>query len=266
RALQQEQAGVDDDALSHLVDRSGGDGRHLLTSLEVALALSATRNQEGDLRISLQDAEGALGASVVRYGLDDHYDVVSAFIKSIRGSDPDAALHYLARMLAAGEDARFIARRLVIAASEDIGLADPLALLVATAAAQAVEFVGLPEARINLAHATVHLCLAPKSNSAYAGITAASVDIGTRVIGEVPAHLRDGHYVSAQKLGHGSEYQSPHDSSTAWVQQQYLPEELRAARYYSPTVQGAEKRLAEQWHERRRDIPPPEAKSGETSE
>ena len=168
RGLVAEAATATDGAVDHLVDRAGADGRHLLTSLEVALALAAARSAseprpEGPVHLELVDAEGALGASPVRYGRDDHYDVVSAFIKSIRGSDVDAALHWLARMLEAGEDARFIARRLVVSASEDVGMADPFALMVAKAAANAVEFVGLPEARINLAQATVHLALAPKS-------------------------------------------------------------------------------------------------------
>jgi len=265
RALEHERAEADAEAVEHLIDRAGGDGRHLLTSLEVALALAAARTGGGALQISLQDAEEALGASAVRYGRDDHYDVVSAFIKSIRGSNPDAALHWLARMLAAGEDARFIARRLVVSASEDIGMADPLALVVANAAAQAVEFVGLPEARINLAQATVHLCLAPKSNSAYAGIAAASQDVETRVIGEVPAHLRDGHYAAASKLGHGNEYQSPHLDPRGWIDQQYLPAELAEVVYYLPSHQGAEARLVAHWRERCRDIPPNEAESGETT-
>ncbi len=177
---------------------------------------------------------GALGASPVRYGRDDHYDVVSAFIKSIRGSDVDAALHWLARMLAAGEDARFIARRLVISASEDIGMADPFALMVANAAASAVEFVGLPEARINLAQATVHLALAPKSNTAYAALGRAEADVRSRAVGEVPAHLRDASYRGAEQLGHGSGYRYPHDHPGGWVDQQYLPDELVDVRYYQP--------------------------------
>src|SRR5690606_34855838 len=150
----------------------------------------------------------------------------SAFIKSIRGSDPDAALHWLARMLEAGEDARFIARRLVISASEDIGMADPFALMVANAAASAVEFVGLPEARINLAQATVHLALAPKSNTAYMGILAAEDDVRSRPVGEVPPHLRDAHYRGAAQLGHGRGYHYPHDAPGGWIAQQYLPDEL----------------------------------------
>ena len=256
RALDSEQASADAEAVDHLVDRSGGDGRHLLTSVEVALALASTRDPSvPSVHVALEDAEGALGASAVRYGQDDHYDVISAFIKSIRGSDPDAALHWLARMLAAGEDARFIARRLVIAASEDVGMADPFALLIANAAAQAVEFVGLPEARINLAQATVHLALAPKSNSAYQGLLAAAAEVESSVIGEVPPHLRDGHYQGAQHLGHGTDYRTPHGDPRGWIEQQYLPEELSDSSYYVPTANGAEGRLVERWRERRGDIP-----------
>ena len=263
RGLDAEGAVADDDALDHLVERCGGDGRHLLTSLEVALALAQARcsadpGYAGPVRLALVDAEGALGASPVRYGRDDHYDVVSAFIKSIRGSDPDAALHWLARMLEAGEDARFIARRLVIAASEDIGMADPFALMVANAAAQAVEFVGLPEARINLAQATVHLALAPKSNAVYLGINAAQSDVRSRPVGEVPAHLRDAHYGGAAKLGHGAGYRYPHDHPGGWVAQQYLPDELADAVYYRPSDLGAEARLVARWRERRGQVPAPQ--------
>jgi putative ATPase len=264
RGLTAEGATAAPDALDHLVERAGGDGRHLLTSLEVALALAEARNPDGPLRLELVDAEGALGASPVRYGRDDHYDVVSAFIKSIRGSDPDAALHWLARMLEAGEDARFIARRLVIAASEDVGMADPFALMVANAAARAVEFVGLPEARINLAQATVHLALAPKSNTAYAGLNAAMADVRSRPVGEVPAHLRDASYRGAEKLGHGAGYRYPHDAPAGWVEQQYLPDELLGTRYYEPSAQGAEARLVARWRERRGEVPAAEPGIGET--
>jgi putative ATPase len=265
RALTLEQAEADPEAVEHLIDRSGGDGRQLLTSLEVALALASSRDDNAEtVRVVLIDAEGALGASAVRYGRDDHYDVVSAFIKSIRGSDPDAALHWLARMLTAGEDARFIARRLVIAASEDIGMADPFSLLIAQAAAQAVEFVGLPEARINLAQATVHLALAPKSNSAYQGLIEATVDVEDGAIGEVPPHLKDGHYKGASTLGHGNDYQYPHTDPSGWIEQQYLPEELADSTYYRPTGNGAEARLAARWRELRGDIPTTSAHSDET--
>ncbi|MFZ4517726.1 MAG: replication-associated recombination protein A [Microthrixaceae bacterium] len=264
RGLEAEGATADEEALAHLVDRSGGDGRHLLTSLEVAVALAAGRADGAPVHVSLLDAEGALGASPVRYGRDDHYDVVSAFIKSIRGSDPDAALHWLARMVEAGEDPRFIARRLVVAASEDIGMADPLALVVADAAARAVEFVGFPEARINLAQAAVHLALAPKSNAAYAGLEAALGDVRSGPVGEVPAHLRDASYRGAAQLGHGRGYRYPHDAPGAWVDQQYLPDELAGTVYYRPTSQGAEARLVARWRERRGEVPPEGPAGGET--
>ena len=268
RGLTAEGATADDDAVEHLVQRCGGDGRHLLTSLEVAVALAAARAAaagESAVHLSLDDAEGALGASPVRYGRDDHYDVVSAFIKSIRGSDPDAALHWLARMLEAGEDARFIARRLVISASEDVGLGDPLALVVADAAARAVEFVGLPEARINLAQATVHLALAPKSNAAYMALDRASGDVRSGPVGEVPKHLRDAHYKGAASLGHGKGYRYPHDHPQGWVDQQYLPDELSGVTYYEPTAIGAEGRLVARWRERKGlDNPAPSTPVGDS--
>ena len=205
----------------HLVDKSEGDARHLLTVLEVAHALDGRRPTART--ITLDDAEAALALRSVRYGDDEHYDIISAFIKSIRGSDPDAGLYWLARMLEAGEDARFIARRLVILASEDIGLADPQALLVADAAARAVEYVGLPEVAINLAHAVIHLALAPKSNSVIAALGAATAAVRDRRPGPVPMHLRDAHYRGAQMLGHGKGYVYPHDDPHGWVPQEHLP-------------------------------------------
>jgi putative ATPase len=200
RGLGNEPTEIDDDALKHLVDKSEGDARHLLTVLEVAHALTV---QADRVTITLADAEAALALRSVRYGDDEHYDIISAFIKSIRGSDPDAGLYWLARMLEAGEDARFIARRLVILASEDIGLADPQSLLTADAAARAVEYVGLPEVAINLAHAVIHLALAPKSNSVISALGAATAAVRDRRPGAVPMHLRDAHYKGAQMLGHG---------------------------------------------------------------
>jgi putative ATPase len=244
RGLEVEGATADDDALTHLADRSAGDGRQALTALEVAVALARERNG-GQPRVTLPDAEAALGTRLVRYGRDDHYDVISAFIKSVRGSDPQAALHYLARMLEAGEDARFVARRLVILASEDVGEADPLGLVVATAAAQAVEYVGLPEAQLNLAQATVHLATAPKSNRSALGIWHAREDVRNGVGGEVPVHLRDAHYRSAHSLGHGVGYDYPHDDPRGWVRQQYLPDEARDAVYYRPSGHGYEQEIAE---------------------
>ncbi|MCW2759115.1 MAG: Recombination protein MgsA, partial [Nocardioidaceae bacterium] len=178
---------------------------------------------------------------------DQHYDVISAFIKSIRGSDADAALHYLARMIEAGEDARFIARRLVISASEDIGLADPTALTTAVAAAQAVQLVGLPEAALNLAQATVALAVAPKSNAVTLGIGAATADVRRGLTGAVPAHLRDAHYAGSKKLGHGQTYQYAHDAPFGIAEQQYPPDELLDATYYQPTTHGAEAAVKERW-------------------
>jgi putative ATPase len=185
--------------------------------------------------------------AAVRYDRagDQHYDVISAFIKSIRGSDADAALHYLARMIEAGEDARYIARRLIVHASEDVGMADPSALGVAVAAAQAVEFVGLPEARINLAQATIHLALAPKSNSVVKAISAAGQDVRAGLAGQVPAHLRDAHYPGAERLGHGQGYQYPHDVDEGIVAQQYAPDQVAGRRYYEPTRRGAEARYTD---------------------
>jgi putative ATPase len=246
RGLDVEYADADDDALAHLAERAGGDGRHALTSLEVAVALARAREPDAATPVvSAADAEAALGTKLHRYGRDEHYDVISAFIKSIRGSDPQAGLHYLARMLEAGEDARFIARRLVILASEDIGEADPMGLVVATSAAHAVEYVGLPEAQLNLAQAVVHLATAPKSNRAAEGIWRAREDVRNGVGGEVPVHLRDAHYRSAHSLGHGVGYEYPHDDARGWVHQQYLPDEARDAVYYEPSRHGYEQEIAE---------------------
>jgi putative ATPase len=236
RGLGNEPAKIDDDASAHLVQRSEGDARHLLTVLEVAHALAV---EDGRDRITLEDAEAALAMRSVRYGDDEHYDIVSAFIKSIRGSDPDAGLYWLARMLEAGEDPRFVARRLVILASEDVGLADPQALLVADAAARAVEFVGMPEAQLNLGHAVVYLASAPKSNSAATALWAAQADVRDRPAGAVPGHLRDSHYPGAAKLGHGEGYVYPHDEPGGWVDQQYRPDG-HVERYWRPTGHGAD--------------------------
>ena len=231
RGLEAESAAADDDAVVLLAERSGGDGRQLLTSLEVALALATDRKHPA---MTLADAEDAIGTRALRYGEDEHYDVISAFIKSIRGSDPDAGVYWLARMLEAGEDARFIARRLVILASEDIGMGDPTALTVATAAAHAVEFVGLPEAQLNLAQAVIHLASAPKSNSAAMAIWNARSYLQEHPNGEVPRHLRDGHYQGAKKLGHGKGYEYPHDHPGGRVEQRYLPEGVDVT-FYKPT-------------------------------
>lgn len=251
KGLRAEGAAADEDALAHLAGHANGDGRHVLTSLEVAVAIARARQQheaggaaaDGAAVVTLADAEAALGTKALRYGRDEHYDVISAFIKSMRGSDPDAALYYLARMLEAGEDARFIARRIVIAASEDVGMADPQALVVAVAAAHAVEHVGLPEAQLNLAQAVVHLATAPKSNRAALGIWRAREDVRHGPSVEVPAHLRDAHYAGAEKLGHGVGYDYPHDHPEGWVPQQYLPDEVRERRYYDPSDHGFEQEI-----------------------
>jgi putative ATPase len=249
RGLGDEAAAIDDDALQHLVDKSEGDARHLLTVLEVAHALAVERAQG---RITLDDAEAALALRSVNYGDDEHYDIVSAFIKSIRGSDPDAGVYWLARMLEAGEDARFVARRLVILASEDIGLADPQSLLIANAAAHAVEYVGLPEAALNLAHAVIHLALAPKSNSVVSALGAASAAVRDRRAGPVPMHLRDAHYRGAQSLGHGEGYVYPHDAARGWVPQDHVPAEVAGERFYRPSAHGAEPALYAALEARRR--------------
>ncbi|MFN3254494.1 MAG: replication-associated recombination protein A [Ilumatobacter sp.] len=234
RGLQAEGVTAAADAVTLLVERAGGDGRQVLTSLEVACALSDYTH------IELAHVEAALGTSALRYGRDDHYDVISAFIKSMRGSDADAAVYWLARMLEAGEDARFIARRLVIFASEDIGLADSRSLEVAVAAAHAVEHVGLPEAQLNLAHAAIHLATAPKSNRAALAIWTAREAVRNGATGEVPAHLRDGHYQGAAALGHAVGYEYPHDHDDGWVEQQYLPDRLVGQRWYTPSSHGDE--------------------------
>jgi putative ATPase len=230
------------DAAAHLVLLAGGDARRALTYLE-----SAALGLPDGAEIDLPTLERAVDRAAVRYdrGGDQHYDVISAFIKSIRGSDADAALHYLARMIEAGEDPRFIARRLIVHASEDVGLADPTALQAAVAAAQAVEFVGLPEARINLAQATIHLSLAPKSNAVIRAITAAAQDVRAGLAGPVPTHLRDASYRGAARLGHGRGYEYPHDSPEGVIAQQYAPDAVAGREYYQPTQHGAEARYAE---------------------
>ncbi len=248
RGLDEEGATADDDAVDHLVAQVGGDGRQVLTALEVAVALADTG--VGTPHVALAHVEAALNAKALRYGEDEHYDVISAFIKSIRGSDPDAALYWLALMIESGEDARFIARRLVISASEDIGLADSMGLLVANAAAQAVEFVGFPEARIALAHATVYLATAPKSNRSYAAFGKALADVQEQPRGEVPLHLRGTGYRGAASLGHGEGYDYPHDDPRGWVDQEYRPPGLAGRRYYEPSTHGAERRVAERMAER----------------
>jgi len=244
---------VEPAALEHLVRLAGGDARRSLTYLEAAAGAASAR---GSTTVDLETAETAVDQAAVRYDRqgDQHYDVTSAFIKSIRGSDADAAVHYLARMMEAGEDPRFIARRLVILASEDIGLADPTALTTAVAAAQAVQLIGMPEARLNLAQATIALAVAPKSNAVYKAIDAASADVRAGKIGPVPPHLRDAHYAGAKKIGHGDTYRYSHDEPFGIAEQQYAPDVVADAEYYQPTSLGAEAAVKERWERIRRLI------------
>lgn len=271
---------IDEDARAHLAAVSGGDARRSLTSLEAAAAIAFSEaeqasaepavsaedsadpansaNQAGEsgekstkpaapVRITLAHATEAVDRAAIRYDRsgDQHYDVVSAFIKSMRGSDADAAVHYLARMLEGGEDPRFVARRIMILASEDIGLADPQALQVATAAAQSVALVGMPEARIILSQAVIYCALAPKSNAAYNAINRAIADVRAGAAGQVPVHLRDGHYAGAKQFGHGEGYIYAHDAPGHVAAQQYLPDTLRGTVYYEPTQHGFERTLTE---------------------
>ncbi len=245
---------LEEDARDHLVRLAGGDARRALTYLEAAAGAATSVGGDDAHVITLSLAETAVDQAAVRYDRqgDQHYDVTSAFIKSVRGSDADAALHYLARMVEAGEDPRFIARRLVILASEDIGLADPTALTTAVAVAQAVQLIGMPEARLNLAQATIALALAPKSNAVISAIDRASADVRAGKIGPVPPHLRDAHYGGAKKLGHGVTYKYAHDEPFGIAQQQYAPDVVADAEYYRPTALGAEATLKERWERVRR--------------
>lgn len=244
---------LEPDAEDHLIRLAGGDARRSLTALEAA-ADSALASNEGVITLSL--LESTVDKAAVRYDRDgdQHYDVTSAFIKSIRGSDVDAALHYLARMIEAGEDPRFIARRLVIHASEDVGMADPTALQTCVAAAQAVQLIGLPECTLNLAQATIHLATAPKSNAVTTAIYTAIEDVRKGAIGSVPAHLRDGHYAGAAKLGNAQGYRYPHDVPDGVLTQQYAPDDLVGRDYYEPTGRGNERAVAERLPRLRRVI------------
>jgi len=233
---------IEDEAVAALVHLASGDARRALTALEAA-ATVAEVGDDGTAVVTADVVAQAVDRALLRYDRqgDEHYDVISAFIKSIRGSDPDAAIHYLARMIEAGEDPRFIARRLVISAAEDIGLADPQALQIAVAAADAVAFIGMPEGRIPLAEATIYLATTAKSNAAYAAIDAAIADVRGGGFGRVPKHLRDAHYAGAKRLGHGKGYVYPHDTEVGVAAQQYLPDELVGKRYYNPKALGAER-------------------------
>jgi putative ATPase len=249
RALTAEEASATPEAVSHLVDIAEGDARVALTTVETALALAVAG---GRRQITLEDVEQARQARVLRYGEDEHYDIISAFIKAIRGSDPDAGLYWLARMLEAGEDARYIARRLVILASEDVGMADSMGLVVADAAARAVEFVGLPEAGLNLAHAVVYLATAPKSNTTMAALSRAFDDVRTRQAGAVPASLRSIHPYQRNKLKEGGGYRYPHNDPQGFVVQEYRPTDIAGEvgtptrrLYYRPSPHGEEAAVAQ---------------------
>jgi putative ATPase len=255
RGLEAEGASAPEDALAALVSVAGGDARSALNTLELAVAVARVRRAaagEGDVVVTVADVAAARDGRIVQQGADSHYDQISALIKSVRGSDPDAGLYWLAQMLEAGEDARFLARRLVILASEDVGMADPQALVVADAAARAVEFVGLPEAALNLAQAVVYLATAPKSNRVTVALGRARADVrgGPRVV--VPQHLRDASYKSAEKIGHGAGYRYPHDEPEGWVDQQYRPEGVEGHVYYEPSAHGAEAEIDGRLRSRRR--------------
>lgn len=243
------------EARAAIIRLSSGDARRALTALEAsALVASASASNEGEGKgkgegkpvVTVEIVSSAVDRALLRYDRqgDEHYDVISAFIKSVRGSDVDAALHYLARMIEAGEDPRFIARRVIISAAEDIGMADPQALVIAMAAADAVQLIGMPEGRIPLAEAVVYLATAPKSNAAYLALDAAIADVRAGKIGRVPKHLRDAHYPGAKRLGHGKGYKYAHDAEFGVAEQQYLPDELRGTEYYSPTNNGNERDVA----------------------
>lgn len=235
---------IDEDALSFLADMANGDARAALTAIELGI-LTTERSEDGKIHITLPVAEQCIQKRVIRYDKsgDNHYDTVSAFIKSMRGSDVDAALYYLARMLYAGEDIKFIARRIMICAAEDVGLADPNALNVATSAALAVERIGMPEARIILAEAVSYVASAPKSNASYMAIDAALDYVKNHKTASVPAHLQDAHYKSAEKLGHGVGYQYAHSYPMHYVKQQYLPDGMEDISFYEPTEIGYEKKI-----------------------
>jgi putative ATPase len=255
---------VASDAEDHLVRLASGDVRKALTALEAAASSAVAK---GVTEIDLATAEQAVDVAAVRYDRDgdEHYDVISAFIKSMRGSDVDASLHYLARMLVAGEDPRFIARRLVIFASEDVGMADPTALQIATAAASAVALIGLPECQLNLAQAVIHMATAPKSNGVVAAISEALADVRAGAAGPVPHHLRDAHYPGARGLGHGSGYRYPHDDARGVLAQQYPPDALVGHDYYRPVSRGQESGIAERLPRLRaavRGLPSPGTISG----
>ena len=245
------------EARAAIIRLASGDARRALTALEASALTAVTgHTAKGKPKVTAELVSLAVDRALLRYDRqgDEHYDVISAFIKSIRGSDADAALHYLARMIEAGEDPRFIARRIIISAAEDVGLADPQALVIAVAAADAVQLIGMPEGRIPLAEAVVYLATAPKSNAAYLGIDRAIADVRAGKIGRVPKPIRDAHYAGAKRLGHGKGYVYPHDADLGVVEQQYPPNELLASRYYEPTEHGNERDVSARWAKLRRII------------
>lgn len=237
---------IDDDAADFLADISNGDARNALNAVELGI-ISTNRSEDGKIHITLEVAEECIQKRVIRYDKtgDNHYDTISAFIKSMRGSDPDAALYYLARMLYAGEDIKFIARRIMICASEDVGNADPQALTVAVSACEAIERIGMPEAQIILAQAVTYIATAPKSNASYVGIDKAMAQVAGEKTAVIPPHLQDAHYKSAAKLGHGTGYLYAHDYPMHYVKQQYLPDTLVGRKFYEPTDNGYEKHIRE---------------------
>ena len=245
---------IDDDALDFLSDMANGDARSALTAIELGV-LTTEPSADGKIHITLSVASECIQRRVVKYDKsgDNHYDTISAFIKSMRGSDPDAAIYYLARMLYAGEDVKFIARRIMICAAEDVGNADPQALQVAVAAAQAVERIGMPESQIILAEATNYVACAPKSNASYLSIDAAMHMVASGQTPPIPVHLQDSHYKSAGKLGHGIGYQYAHDFKNHYVAQQYLPDALAGTRFYEPTDMGYEKQIRDHLEKIRRE-------------
>ncbi|GGO60154.1 ATPase AAA [Microbacterium nanhaiense] len=248
---------LEDEARDAIVALSSGDARRALTALEAAAGVAVSEAEEGETpSVTAEQVSQAVDRALLRYDRqgDEHYDVISAFIKSIRGSDPDAAIHYLARMIEAGEDPRFIARRLMVHAAEDIGMADPRALQIAVAAADTVQLIGMPEARIPLAEATIYLATAPKSGAVINAIDSALADVRAGRIGVVPLHLRDAHYAGAKRLGHGKGYLFPHNDPRGVVTQQYLPDALRGTRYYEPTSHGAEREVSERLEKIRRIV------------
>jgi putative ATPase len=253
------------EAREHIINLANGDARAALNALEAAAQLAPSR--DGRRVVTLEIVEDAAQHRALKYDRegDTHYDVISAYIKSMRGGDPDAAIYWLARMISAGEDPRFIARRLVIQAAEDVGNADPMALVIATAAAHAVEYVGLPEAQIPLAQATAYVASAPKSNASYLAIARAMEDVRDRTVPLVPKHLRDANYPGAKQFGHGEGYRYPHDSPGHFVPQEYLPKGTKSRRYYEPGELGYEKKIRDRlarWEEMRREAGAEEGSEG----